>query len=526
MMPEGILIADARGAIVQHNAAATRFLGDDLTGQIERLVSDSLFLSNARDSFPPQEMQLARVLAGNGSRVAEVYLRPAGRSDGTWVSMEVRPLTGINSRTKGALILIRDLTAYKTLRESEILYHSLLENLPFSVFRKDQEGRYIYANRRFCDTLGKAVADIVGKVDRDLFSPELAEKYRRDDLQILESGQVLEDIEEHTTLGCWPRCRCSMPAEASLVPMQVSNTDRFSGGHRFVHCLLAPVRNTAGQVIGTQGAFWNVTARMRAERRLEEALTQLERSNAELQRSNAELELFAYVASHDLKEPLRMVSSFTQLLQHRYGARLGAEGDEFIGYAVDGATRLHQLIDDLLAYSRVENKGGALEEIDCTVPFQTAIANLQAVIEESNAQVTCDPLPRVRGAETQLTQLFQNLISNGIKFRRPETPHIRIRVRATKSAWHFSIRDNGIGIEPEHLESIFVLFKRLHTREEYPGTGLGLAICKKIVERHGGRIWAESIPGRGTSFHFTMPRIGGLADRVKVSGLVPPGGRQ
>lgn len=225
----------------------------------------------------------------------------------------------------------------------------------------------------------------------------------------------------------------------------------------------------------------------------------------ELKRSNAELEHFAYVASHDLQEPLRMIRAYTSLLSRRYKDRLDQDANEFIAYAVDGATRMQGLINDLLAYSRVGTKGKELVPTDCEVLLGQTLAGLQVAIDESGATISHDPLPTVLGDDTQLGQLFQNLLGNAIKYRDNKPPEIYFGCKREGRQWLFSVRDNGIGIEPKYAEKIFVIFQRLHTREEYSGTGIGLAVCKRIVERHGGRIWVESEPGKGSTFYFTLP---------------------
>jgi PAS domain S-box-containing protein len=247
--------------------------------------------------------------------------------------------------------------------------------------------------------------------------------------------------------------------------------------------------------------------RAAAELERQQAEAELQRQKADLARSNAELQQFAYVASHDLQEPLRMVTSYLELLERRYKGQLDPKADQFINYAVDGAVRMQTLINALLSYSRIGTTAPSTELIDCAGVLQDVLINLQVTIAKNSAVITHDPLPKVHGDRTQLIQLLQNLIGNGIKFRREDTPHIHIGAKRLADKWLFSIHDNGIGIEEQYNDRIFIIFQRLHSRAEHPGTGIGLSICKKIVERHGGNLWVESQPAQGSTFYFTLPLI-------------------
>jgi signal transduction histidine kinase len=229
----------------------------------------------------------------------------------------------------------------------------------------------------------------------------------------------------------------------------------------------------------------------------------------ELKRSNADLEQFAYIASHDLQEPLRMVSGFTGLLKRRYGGKLDADADEYIEFAVSGANRMQSLINDLLSYSRVGREEVAAKTVDTQAALDQALANLQTAIEDRSAMVSCGHLPTVWANHGMLVRLFQNLIANALKFCKAERPIVRVQAEPRGGDWVFSVADNGIGIDPQYKDRIFLIFQRLHKQTEYPGTGIGLAVCKRIVERHGGRIWLESEPGKGTTFFFTLPATGG-----------------
>jgi PAS domain S-box-containing protein len=271
------------------------------------------------------------------------------------------------------------------------------------------------------------------------------------------------------------------------------------GGYRWLNDRAVVFERTPdGRVRQILGLAHDVTERRNTEE-------ELARQAAELQRSNQELEQFAYVASHDLQEPLRMVSIYCQMLLKKYGGKLGDEANEFIGFAVDGAQRMQMLLQGLLAYSRISRADiGEPSAVDCEVALAAVLAALAASIEEGGATVTHEPLPMVRAHEVHVVQLLQNLIANAIKYRGEEPPQIHVSAQRRGRSWRFAVRDNGIGIEPEDAEQVFGMFRRLHG-DRYPGTGIGLAICSRITERYGGRIWVDPTPGGGSTFHFTLP---------------------
>jgi PAS domain S-box-containing protein len=301
------------------------------------------------------------------------------------------------------------------------------------------------------------------------------------------------------------RLRVRMALRDALLP----NRDQ-----DFVHRILAVDGNTfwMRSIVtslsrdGRPPLLRGFTVDITAAKKAEEALA---RRAEELARSNKDLEDFAYVASHDLQEPLRMVSSYTELLAERYRGRLDSDADEFIGFITQGVARMQQMIRDLLAYSRVSTQGSRIAPTSSETILLRALDNLRAAIRESEGVVKHDPLPVVPADPIQLTQVFQNLVGNSLKFRGTAPPEVRVSAREDAGGWTFSVIDNGIGIDPQYSEVIFGLFQRLHTTQEYPGTGIGLTFCRKIVERHGGTIWVESKLGGGAAFHFTIPKACG-----------------
>ena len=373
----------------------------------------------------------------------------------------------------------RDITERKgmeeVLRESEEKYRTILENIEDGYYEVDLDGNFTFFNDSMCRMLGYPKEDLMGMNDQQYTNKENARKLFQTFNKVYRTGQPLKGSD-------W----------------EIIRQDRI---RRCVEASVSLKRDSSGKPIGFRGIVRDVTDRKQAEEALKE-------KTEELARSNRELEQFAYVASHDLQEPLRTVTNFVQLLAKRYQGKLDSNADDFIRFAVDGAMRMWTLINDLLAYSRVGTRSQTFEPINCETILQEALDNLRVTIEESGAVVTHDSLPTVMADSLQLGQLFQNLIGNAIKFRGDERPRIHISARRNDNGWTFSVRDNGIGIAPEFRKRIFIIFQRLHGPQQYPGTGIGLAVCKKIVERHGGRIWVESEPGKGSTFYFTLPKEG------------------
>jgi PAS domain S-box-containing protein len=367
--------------------------------------------------------------------------------------------------------VVQQAAAEEELLNSKNQYNALFERSLALVYICDLEGRVIDAN--------EAILHRLGYSRKELRSLDLTLLLSEDQLPL--AFKTIQEIRETGNQKNPTEFRLRHK-DGTWVFVETTGSAVFSEGNV-----------VAIQVIGN-----DITKRKRTEDKTRQLL-------ADLDRSNKELEQFAYVASHDLQEPLRMVSSYTQLLARRYKGRLDADADDFIAYAVDGAYRMQRLINDLLAYSRVGTRGKEFEPTDCSAFFDQAVANLKVPIEESGAVVDRGLLPTVMADKLQLGQLLQNLIGNAIKYHGDEPPRVHVSAEQKGNEWVFSVRDNGIGIDPQFADRIFVIFQRLHNREKYPGTGIGLAICKKIVERHGGRIWLESQVGSGATFYFTMP---------------------
>ena len=360
--------------------------------------------------------------------------------------------------------------AIAALSESEERLRLFIENVPSAIAMFDREMRYLATSQRWLLDYNLGEQEIIGRCHYDVL-PEIPERWKEDNQSVL-AGEVIKS-EEDSFL-------------------------RANGTTDWLRYALHPWHNSTGEVGGIIMFTEVITQRKEAEQKLKKAI-------AELARSNQELEQFAYVASHDLREPLRKIKSYTDLLVKRYQGQLDEKADKYIAYITDGAVRMQTLITDLLTYSRVGRGEISLEPTGLGAVLNRTLSDLSNVIRESNAVITTDPLPTVKANPTQMGQLLQNLIANAIKFHGQQLPHVQIRAVLHDQLWTICVQDNGIGIEPQYAERIFVIFQRLHTKDEYPGTGIGLAVCKKIVERHGGQIWVESELGRGTTFCFTLP---------------------
>jgi PAS domain S-box-containing protein len=364
--------------------------------------------------------------------------------------------------------------AEEALRESEEKYRTILENIEDGYYQADLAGNLTFFNDSMCRISGIPREELMGMNNRQYTDQENAKKVYQAFNKVYRTGE--------------PRRECDW------------EIIRKDGSKGYIEASITLQKDSSGKPIGFRGMVRDITERKRAEEALKE-------KTEELARSNRDLEQFAYVASHDLQEPLRMVMSYVQLLARRYKGKLDSDADEFISFALDGSLRMWKLINDLLTYSRVGTREKELKPTDCETVLDQSLNNLKVAVEENGAVVTHDPLPTVIVDNPQWVQLFQNLIGNAIKFRGNEPPCVHVSASPNGNGWIFSVRDNGIGIAPEYAESIFTIFKRLHGRQDYAGTGIGLAICKKIVERHGGRIWVESEVQKGTTFYFTLPAI-------------------
>jgi len=475
---DAILVRDLRGTIVYWSAGATKMFGWSrevaLGAHSHRLL---------KTDFPHEVSDIEQIALAAGHWEGEVVQT---RADGTTLTVESRWSVTRNDRgtAQGFLEVHRDITerreAERQVRESELRFRAVAETANEGIATADSQGVIRYWNPGAASMFGVRESEAVGRA----LTSFVSEPFR----QTL-SNAVAEFVETGTS---------------SLVGNTVEGTGRRGDGADF------PIEVSLSSWETREGRFVTAILRDITERKQAEAA--INAKNEELARSNQELEQFAYVASHDLQEPLRMVSNYTQMLGSRYGEQLDGDAKEFIGFAVDGAKRMQALIHDLLQFARVGSRGKEFKPTSLNRIVDGAKANLTGAIEESGASVIVDQLPSLPCDAGQMTQVFQNLIGNALKFRQPgRTPVVTVSATPVDHAWEIAVKDNGIGIEPKYFERIFQMFQRLHGRGEYEGTGIGLALCKKIVERHSGRISVASAPGEGTTFTIHLPETPVLA---------------
>ena len=453
---DAMVIADDDGRYIDVNESACRLFG----------LPEEELLGRTIDEFAPEgydfEQEWQNFQAGENSRGTF----PLIRDDGTIRHVEYAASAGIVPGQN--LSVMRDVTerkaAEKALRESETKFRMVAENLDEIVWIMTADAtEYLYISPAFDEIWG---------VDRETLydDPEsyLPLVHPEDRDRVRENFAELPDDEFEETF------RIIRP----------------DGEHRWLYVRGERAENSNGFAY-VVGIGQDITEQVKSERKLEV--------------SNERLEQFAYAASHDLQEPLRMVTSYLQLLERRYGDELDEDGEEFIDYAVDGAERMSEMIQGLLEYSRVETQGEPFDSVDLEQVIEDVRTDIQLQIDESDAEITTDPLPSVHGDGSQLRQVFQNLFVNAIDYSGEDSPRIHVSAEREGSRWRISIRDEGIGIDPDDADRIFEVFQRLHSRAESKGTGIGLALCKRIVERHGGEMWVESEPGEGSTFSFTLP---------------------
>jgi PAS domain S-box-containing protein len=473
--PDAMVVVNVAGEIVLLNVQAEKQFGysrHELVGQQVKNIIPQGFAE--------------RIIADGTRSAAEALAQQIGtgieligrRRDGSEFPIELM-LSPLES-AEGILVTaaIRDISVRKAaethLAQMESRYRGLLEAAPDAMVVVNVAGEIVLLNVQAEKQFGYSRHELVGQQVKNIIPQGFAER-------IIADGT-----------------RSAAEALAQQIGTGIELSGQRKNGSEFpIELMLSPLESAEGILV--TAAIRDISERKKSDEHLA-------RTVAELKRSNDELQQFAYVSSHDLQEPLRMVASYTQLLAKRYKGRLDSDADEFIAFAVDGCNRMQGLIQDLLAYSRAGTNGKAFCEVSAEDALQQALTNLRITIEQSGAVISHDSLPTLRTDETQLTQVFQNLIGNAIKYRSAEAP--RVHVSATNNVsheWIFSVRDNGLGIAPQYFDRIFVLFQRLHGRNEFEGTGIGLAICKKVLERLGGRIWVESQPEKGSTFYFALP---------------------
>jgi PAS domain S-box-containing protein len=464
---DAIISKDLNGIIRSWNRGAERIFGyapDEVLGKPITIVIPA-------DRLDEEPEILGRLQRGERVDHFETVRK---RKDGSLltVSLTISPIRDSSGTIIGASKVARDVTEQKKISQLQERLAAIVESSDDAIYSEDLDGIVRSWNRGAQRIFGYSADEITGKSIYTLVPPG-REPEITGMLDQLRRGERIQNYETKR------RAKDGRVFDVSLTA--------------------SPVLDASGTVVGASKVARDITERERQAQALLSA-------NAALTRSNADLQQFAHSASHDLQEPLRMVSTYSALLKREFGSRLGATGDEYIGYTVEGALRMEQLLKDLRAYTLASTSGmESVGDVDAGESLDKALANLAVAIKESGASITRTDLPFVRMHDFQLEQLFQNLVGNAIRYKSGVPPQIHIAAERRGEDWLFSVQDNGIGIAPQYKEQIFELFKRLHSVAEYPGTGMGLAICQRIVERAGGRIWVDSEPGRGSTFFFTVP---------------------
>lgn len=479
-LPVGVYIAHPDGTSMFANSEARRLTGlTDTPPTVDDVLSSlTLVEGTTGHPYPRERMPLSRALAGESSHAIDMGVRHAS---GQVAPLELwgTPVRAADGSVKYAIVTMADISAHKQA-EHVMAEQAMMLNLSYdAVIVWEPDGGITFWNRGAEATYGFTREQAAGSVVHDLLRTVWP--------QPLES---ILDAMQHD--GQWEGELEQRRADGSLV---------------IVNTRWAPHYDADGTLVGTMEINRDITARKDAEKALAQRAAELEVANRDITRSNEDLEQFAYVASHDLAEPLRAIRLPLSMLARRYEGQLGADADEYIGFAVDGCTRMQKMIEDLLRWSRVGRIEEDLAPVDCAEVVGEVLEDLQQAITDAGATVEVGALPTVTAVRGQVVQVFQNLISNAVKFVAPGVdPHVVVAAERDGELWRITVTDNGIGVEPRHRERIFGMFKRLHARDEYPGTGIGLALTKKAVERHGGQIGVEDTPtGTGTRFWFTLP---------------------
>jgi PAS domain S-box-containing protein len=467
---DAIIAVDARQRVVIFNGAAQKMFGysaaEALGMSISHFIPERFRAEHAKHVRQFGETgATSRTMGGLGM----VWGR---RANGEEFPIEASISHVESNGNKLFTVILRDITERERAQLHAMRLAAIVESCDDAILGTDLAATIITWNQAAERLYGYSASEALGQSTSIITPNDRLEESNRLLRTIVEGGRV----QHHETVR-----------------------RRKDGSQVHVSLNVSPIKDGQGRTVGVSKIAHDITERKRAEAVLREQAE-------ELARSNRDLEQFAYVASHDLQEPLRMVAAYTQLLTERYQGKLDETADKYIAYARNGALRMQTLIQDLLAFARAGRNGAGAAAVDCNMAVKNALLNLKPAIQESGAVVTCTELPTVWAACLPLTQVFQNLIGNAIKFRKKnETPQVSLQAERNGQSWLFTVADNGIGIAPDNAQGIFAVFQRLHARSEYPGNGIGLAICRKVVEHYGGKIWVESQPGQGSKFKFTLP---------------------